>query len=519
MSLGKMNRRAFLRLAAGLTTAAFIAACAPKAVPTPTEAPKKEEVKPTEAPKEAPSAGVFAGYEARNAEQWKRLPPDHKKGTLVTQDEWYQILGDPPKEPLYLAAFFGGWGDKWGDIMIEQIKKEHPGVEVIKDFDPRIEEKMKPRIVAGDIPDWSYGAVPLGGASQITQQVQDKVIVPLDFLLDVEAYGYPGKRLEEIMAVGALEGASAGLTDHQWCMPMSQYCLGIYYNAALFEAEGWPAPDELTWEDFMDLQKKIKEKIDPWTYQGKYPGYFWDCVQRVLQYKAAGPKAFCDMDNLVEGAFVNPDILWGIEQLQQIFKNGWIYPGSEAMTHTESQQIFVDGKAAMVPCGSWLENEQKATTPAGFRMKISNVPGPKNSKGNQKACYASAGSAELTVGNGKNPLWGMELMRMFFSPAVVKHWAEVIGTPLAVKGALEGAKVSEALQSAVDMITKAEGEFVVQYYGGWYPSIAKVFGDSYGDILWGKVSAKEAGEMQERAAKEVREDPSITKYTRTTGCG
>jgi N-acetylglucosamine transport system substrate-binding protein len=275
----------------------------------------------------------------------------------------------------------------------------------------------------------------------------------------------------------------------------------------------------MTWEEFMDLQKKIKEKIDPWTYQGKYPGYFWDCLLRVLEYKAAGPKVFCDMDNLVEGAFSNPDIIWAIEQQQALTKNGWIFPGSEAMTHTESQQIFVDGKAAMVPCGSWLENEQKLTTPAGFRMKISNVPGPKNSKGNAKACFASAGGAELTVGNGKNPLWGMELMRMFFSPMVVKHWAEVIGTPLAVKGALEGAKVSEALQSAVDMITKAEGEFIVQYYGGWYPTVSKPFSDAFGDILWGKVSAKDAAALQERAAKEARDDTTITKYKRTTGCG
>ena len=95
-------------------------------------------------------------------------------------------------------------------------------------------------------------------------------------------------------------------------------------------------PDTLSWEEYMDLQKKIAEKIPPWTYQGKYPGYFWDCVQRPLQYKKAGPKAFCDIDNLVEGAFLDPDILWGIEQIQAFFKNDWIYPGSEAMTHTES---------------------------------------------------------------------------------------------------------------------------------------------------------------------------------------
>jgi len=509
MSASSMNRRDFLRLAAGVATTVLIAACAPAK----TTEGSKEGAQP------ASKSGVYADFDAKNKDQWKRLPADHRKGTLISQADWYKILGDAPKEPVYLAAFMGGWGDKWGDIMIEQIKKEHPGVEVTKDFDPRIEEKMKPRIVAGDIPDWSYGAVPLGGASAVTKLVEDKVIVPVDFLLDVEAYGYPGKRLEEIMAVGALEGAGAGLTDHQWCMPMSQYALGIYYNATLFEQNKWPSPDTLTWEEFIDLQKKINETIPAWTYQGKYPGYFWDCLLRPLQYKAAGAKAFCDMDNLVEGAFANKDIIWGIEQLQALTKNGWIFKGSEAMTHTESQQIFVDGKAAMVPCGSWLENEQKATTPAGFRMKFSNVPGPKASKAKQTAIFASAGGAELTVGNGKNPLWGMELMRMFFSPAVVKHWAEVIGTPLAVKGSLEGAKVSEALQSCVDSITKANGEFIQQLYGGWYPSVSKPFNDAFGDILWGKMSAADAVALQERAAREARDDTTITKYKRTTGCG
>jgi len=509
MSQIKMDRRAFLRLAAGVTTGVLIAACTPKTGGTTGGGGAKP----------ASSSKYYGGFEARNVDQWKRLPADHKNGTLVSQADWYKILGDPPKDAVYLSAFMGGWGDKWGDIMIEQMTKEHPGVQVTKDFDPRESEKMKPRIVAGDIPDWSYGGIPLGGASAITQLVQDKVIVPIDFLLDVEAYGYPGKRLGEIMSPGSLEGAGVGLTDHQWAMPQSVYAEGIYYNATLFEQNKWPVPDTLTWEDFMDLTKKINETIPAWTYQGKYPGYFWDCVLRALQYKKAGPKVFCDMDNLVEGSFANKDVIWGIEQLQAITKNGYIYKGSEAMTHTESQQIFVDGKAAMIPCGSWLENEQKATTPAGFRMKISNIPTPKDAKGSKTSCLGSAGGAELCVGNGKNPLWGLELMRMFFSAAVVKHWTEVIGTPLAVKGALEGAKASEALSSVVDMMNKANGEFVTQYYGGWYPNVAKPFGDAFGDILWGKMSAADATALQERAAKEARDDTTVVKYKRTTGCG
>ena len=83
---------------------------------------------------------------------------------------------------------------------------------------------------------------------------------------------------------------------------------------------------------------------------------------------------------------------------------------------------------------------------------------------------------------------------------------------------MEGAKVSEALASAVTMIEKAQGLFITQYYGGWYPNVSKPFGDSYGDILWGKLSAKDSADLQERAAKEAREDTTITKYTRTD-CG
>jgi hypothetical protein len=49
--------------------------------------------------------------------------------------------------------------------------------------------------------------------------------------------------------------------------------------------------------------------------------------------------------------------------------------------------------------------------------------------------------------------------------------------------------------------------------------VSKPFNDSFGDILWGKVNAQDAEAMLERAAKEARDDATITKYKRTTGCG
>ncbi|MCL5997504.1 MAG: twin-arginine translocation signal domain-containing protein [Chloroflexi bacterium] len=520
MSTKRLSRRDFLK-AVGVTagSGAFVAAlsaCGGQQVaqaPQPTEA-QKAEAKPTEAPKEAAGRAYFDFDKMVNKDEWGRLPTDHKKGTLISQADWYKLLGDPPTEPIVMVGFNGGWGTKWVDIMLEQLKKEHPGLEVKTDFDPRIWEKMKPSLVAGEVPDWMYAT--LGGwGGQWMQGVTDGLVAPGDFLLDLEAYGFSGQRVEEIMFPGSLKAANGGLTDHQWTFPMSQYMLGIYYNTDLFEANNWPSPDTITWEEFMDLQKQIAEKIKPWTYAGKYPGYM-DNVMSPLMYKKAGQQAYCDLDNLVAGAFNNPDLAWGIEQVQTIFKNDWIYQGSEAMTHTESQQIFVDGKCAMIPNGSWLENEQRETTPQGFRMSYSGVPAPKDGKGFKNAIYASIGSADLQIGNGKHPLWGMEIMRIFYSPAVAKLWAGDIGTPIPIKDAMQGAKASDALQSALDRLVKADGHYgAISHYGQWYPTISKPWSDNMGDILWGKIAPNDILAQLERAADEVRKDATIEKHELT----
>lgn len=515
-----LSRRQVLRLGMTVSVAGLLAACGgggkPAEVESGAEATPVAEEAVAEQPTQAAEVDTSTTSYIINQAQWSRIPSDHEAGTLVTQDEWYEILGDPPAEPIVVVGFSGGWGEVWVDVMLEQLEKEHPGVKVERDFDPRIWEKMKPRLVAGDVPDWMYSTLGGWGSEWRSAQAQG-LICPVDFLLDVEAYGYGG-RLGDIMYPGALEAANGGFEDHQWTMPLSQYMLGIYYNADLFEANGWPDVTTLDWESFMELQEEIAKVIPPWTYAGKYPGYMHD-VTTPLMYKRAGAKAWCDLDNLVEGAWLNDDLIWGIEQVQQIFKNGWIYSGSEAMTHTESQQIFVDGKCAMIPNGSWLENEQRATTPEGFRMKFSGVPAPQQSMGGRKALQASLGSADLQVGNGKNPLWGMEVMRMLYSPAVAKVWAEQIGTPLPVVDALAGSTPSDALASALAELDAAEGELIYSYYGSWYPTIGKVWDDSAGDLLWGKIGARELMEKMERAADEVRADPSITKMTRTKDCG
>ncbi len=517
-----ISRRQFMKYAGLTAGSAALAACQPAA--TPTSAPAPTAVPPTAVPPtavpptavaatEAPAAAPLFGHEfAKNAEQWARLPGDHTFGSLVSQADWYKMLGDAPAEPLELALFKGGFGEEWGQVFTQLMEKEHPGVKLNLTFDPTIWEKIQPKLVAGEIPDFFFYAIgPWGGDWK--KGVDEHLVMPGDFLLDVEAYGaWAGQRVGDLFNAGALASAQKGLTDHTWSFPQTQFTYGIFYNADLFEQNGWPEPHTLSWEDFMTLQGEIAKVLPPWSYAGIYNYFTW--LTTPLMYKTVGDAAWIDMHNLKPGAFLNEGLIWAAEQHQQMLKNGWGIAGSDALDHTQSQQLFVDGKVAMIPNGSWLENEQRSTTPAGFRMKYSAVPKPKDGLGNADAIEGNLGDSDMQVGNGMNPLWGMELMRLFYSPEMAEFWGSKIGSPLPLKDAAKG-NVSDYTASITAALAKANGQLIHTYYSS-YEAIGKVSGDNYADMIHGNMSAQEYFQLMERAADEVRNDANITKTEYTT---
>ncbi|MFZ5879734.1 MAG: extracellular solute-binding protein [Chloroflexota bacterium] len=508
----KLSRRDFLKALGMGAGATALAACAPAATettvpPTATKPPVPTEA-PTQAPTEAPVAQPLFGHEfAKNKEQWARLPGDHQFGSMVSQADWYKMLGDAPKEALELALFKGGFGDGWGEIFTQLMEKEHPGVKLNLTFDPTIWDKVQPKLIAGEVPEFMFYAIGSWGGDW-KKGVEEHLVMPGDFLLDLEAYGsWKGQRVGDLFNTGVLAEANQGLTDHQWSFPQTSFTYGIFYNVDLFEQNGWPAPDTLSWEDFMKLHEEIAKVLPPWAYAGLYNYEGW--LTTGLLYKTLGDKAWMDCHNLVPGAFLNEKLIWAAEQHQQIIQNGWSIPGSDAMDHTSSQQLFVDGKAAMIPNGSWLASEQASTTPAGFRMKFAGVPKPKDGLGDNNAVQGQLGGADMQIGNAMNPLWGMELMRLFYSPEMAEFWGSKVGSPLPLKDAASG-KVTEYSASITEAVKKANGKIIHMYFTS-YPLVDKAYSENYADMVHGNMSAQEFFEGVERAAEETRNDSSIQK--------
>ncbi len=462
----------------------------------------------TPAESSATGAGQFGAEWAKNAKQWAQLPGGHAAGTMISQADWYKILGPVPEDPIDLAFFKGGFGEKWGEVLTTLMEKEHPGIKLNFTWDPDIATKIQPRLIAGDVPDLMFY-----GFADPKQGVEDKLALPGDFLLDVEGYGsLAGKRLGDHFVPGALQSANSNFPEHTWAFPQTSFTFGIFYNGKLFDEKGWPDPSTLTWEEFVDLQAKIAKEMPVWAYAGgNAPGYFGYVTQPLI-YKKIGAEAWCALNNVEKGAWNNEGIVWALKQHQEIVKNGWLLAGTEAMTHTESQQAFVEGKVAMIPNGSWLSSEQKSTTPDGFEMRYAEVPAPADGLGFKNAIAASLGGTDLMIGNGKNPLWAMEVLRMFYSPEMAEFWSTEIGSPLPL---LTGDSVPSTSysKSVTAAITAAEDHFIQDRFGG-YKEIGKAWGDNYQDMLHSKISAEKFVDMLERAAQKTRDsDEKIVPVT------
>ncbi len=154
-----------------------------------------------------------------------------------------------------------------------------------------------------------------------------------------------------------------------------------------------------------------------------------------------------DQDNLVEGAFSTDAVKQSLEQIQELHNRDLIMPGTEGLTHTESQAEWLQGNAVFIPSGSWLENEMREMTPDDFNMVVKPVPGTDPSTSH--SILAWAGENFIVPANGENPIGGLEYLRALMSVENAKYLAENVGAIMPVTGGTEGVDLSPAVISAV----------------------------------------------------------------------
>ncbi|MGC4191718.1 MAG: N-acetylglucosamine/diacetylchitobiose ABC transporter substrate-binding protein [Thermomicrobiales bacterium] len=417
-------------------------------------------------------------------------------------------LGVDPEAPLDVVIFKGGYGDDYAVKNNERFSGIYPNVKITYAGTQRLQEQYQARFVDGNPPD----VMDNSGAGNFsnTTLVNEGQLTDLAPLMAAEAFGQTGVTFADSLGPGTQDDGV--YNGKQFVLNYVYNMWGIWHNKALFDEKGWEYPT--TWDAFFELAPTIKDAgIAPLTYQGLYPTYMQAIFNDTL-FKAGGPEAMLKLDNLAEDAWTQPLVAEVLTIFKRLYDEGWIMEGTEALSHTESQAAWLEGKAAFIPCGTWLENEMKDVIPEGFQMVINASPGLGESDAlPQTAGNISAGETFI-VPAGKNPAGGMEWLRLLFSKEGGKTFSELTKSLTVVTGSADGLDLGTAFKSAQDGIAAAGPNTWSARYSGWYEDLADECKNQFGLILTGQTSVEDMVSTLQDLTDQIREDDSIPKFTR-----
>ncbi|MBI2501838.1 MAG: extracellular solute-binding protein [Candidatus Latescibacteria bacterium] len=414
-------------------------------------------------------------------------------------------LGDRVMEGVF---FQGGYGLQWVYDAGEEFERAHPDITAHVWGNPRAWDQTRPRFLAGNPPDafWCIHNI------NFWVNLQDGLVADLDSLMESPAYGQENVRFKDTFLPGTLEQGQ--YQGKQYFLPLTYAVIGLWYNKKMFDEHGWALPS--TWDEFMALCETIKTttSIAPLTHQGKYPSYF-GMIYRALLYKLGGEDLFVAIDNLEPGAWQRPEVIQAAQLARQVVDKGYILEGSSSFSHTEGQMIWLQGKAAMIPCGTWLESEMKNALPPGFEMRLMPVPGFPEGRGGLRAVEADAGPAFWVPRQAAHPDWGMEYFRILLSRKMAAHFLATIGSVVPIAGSTEGVAIPPAMQSALDAVQVAGGETFNLRFASWYPELRIEFENALGGLLNGYLSPDQFAARVEEKAQGLRQDPDLVRMRRS----
>ncbi|WP_238547176.1 N-acetylglucosamine/diacetylchitobiose ABC transporter substrate-binding protein [Actinoplanes friuliensis] len=418
-------------------------------------------------------------------------------------------LGVKADAPLEVVIFKGGYGDEYAKKAGTLYTQKYPAAKIDHQGLQKIGEALQPRFVANTPPD----VVDNTGASRldIATLVASKQVSDLSQLLDAPAFDEPGKTVRDTLLPGVVDDGTFDKVP--LTLNFTYTVWGLWYSKPLFASKGWTFPK--TWDEMLTLCATIKAAgIAPWTYQGKYPEYINDPLLGMAA-KTGGLALVKAVDNLEPNAWKAPGLIGAAEAFAELAGKGYILSGSEALSHTEAQAAWSQGKAAIIPCGSWLESEQKGVTPPNFEMVMAPVPSRTSSEGfKQTAVQAASSESYLVPAKAKNPAGGMEYLRMLFSKQSAKAFAESAGTLPAITGATDGLTLSSGLGSVRDAVTAAGSETFTYRFRTWYAPLAKAVDDATGELVNKRITAVQWSDRIQKAADSIAKDSSVKKYTR-----
>ena len=296
---------------------------------------------------------------------------------------------------LNIVCLNSGYGREWIDEAVEIWKSENPGYSVNLNATPDARSIITSDLAKRNNVDDVYISV---GTDWKSYAAQGKLLA-IDDLLEQEVDGMKIKNKVNDEYKDSIYFKDQDGSTHSYRSPWISGLGGIFYNAKMFEENGWEVPtttDELIalCQDMVDHPKYVdptdptSKRIYPFSYTGANTDYFdyivynwWaqisgvDAINQFKQYGKEDSGKFDARNNSTYAGLKQATAVW-----YEIFGNSdYSDPEDISRDNHQAQKNFMQGKTAMMINGSWCYNEilsytTSHTLPSNFELKLMETP-------------------------------------------------------------------------------------------------------------------------------------------------
>ncbi|MES1166656.1 MAG: extracellular solute-binding protein, partial [Pseudomonadota bacterium] len=394
---------------------------------------------------------------------------------------------------LDIPVFSGGYGIAFYEQTARLFEAQRPGVKVNLYGDPRIQDKLRVRIIDGHYPD-------AASASNVLWPALARAGRILDLTPFLDTRNWEGDaRWGDTFLPGALD--SWRIDSRVYGLPFTYACWSIFYNEALFRAHGWTEPR--TWDEFFSLCEKIRATgIAPLSLPGSrwlYP----DAFLRAAYYNLAGLAGWQAVNDLQPGARLDPRYVRSAELLQRITRD-YAQPGWEGATHTGAELALLDGRAAMTVSGSWLVSEMQGKIPDGFELGVMNFPVFADGVADPTTIQTGADCFFVfATGDPERERLTVDFLRFLTSRARAEAFVRAQDAPVAVRGVPVEA-FSPRMQETAAMIARARESFNMPQTMLQPPSLRQALVDQSQRLTTGRITPEQFAQALEAASANDR---------------
>ena len=414
---------------------------------------------------------------------------------------------------LDIPVLVAGYGAEFFEETAREYEKLRPGVQVHLYGDPRINDKVRTRVMAGDWPDATDAVLLYPRLIEA-----DRI---LDFSAALDGPNWEGDaRWRDTFRPGVLERwalAKSEAGGAVYGVPFAHAVWTIFYDKALFRRHGWEVPR--TWDEFFALCEAMQQAgIAPLSLPGVTMRY-GDAILRAAHYNLVGADGYAAYHALAPGARNDPRFIRAAEVLRrtatQHLVRGW-----QGMTHTAAQLAFLDGRCAMTLSASWFANEMRGRLPAGFELGAMNLPVFADGITLADTVQAQSGYYFLfRTGDPARERVTVDFFRFLTSRERVRRFAQMADAPVALRAAGPG-DYSPRMADTAALLARSPGAFdaAPATASAAQATLSQALTNARYELMTGRITAEEFGARLEAAAgteRARRLDPSYVENRHT----